>query len=268
MDACPTSPTSPAAPGGPDLLRQIEARLPQLSPIMRSIGGYCVRSHAWLHQTSIDEVADRCGTVPSSVVRFARLFGHKGFHDFKRAFLDRGVKPVDGSRDDPSGPHAKLLSHLDEDVHHLSDLRTLLQDDAFRVALDWIREQPRLSLSFHGELDRMVAMQLGDALQRGGKFVLMIDQCQARAQQLADAAVTCIHLDLERPRLHAERSFRSGSRSGVGSGGHQIHLLGTDRLHGPNVSVDTLTLPVFGCTLGRRLQKALSIANTIESALH
>jgi hypothetical protein len=70
MQACLNENT---ALDGPALLLQIQTRLPELSPIMRSIGRYCVRMHARLHLMSIDEVSDLCGTVPSSVVRFARL---------------------------------------------------------------------------------------------------------------------------------------------------------------------------------------------------
>ncbi len=262
MDTC-TAPT--AAPVGQELIGQIQARLPRLSPTMRSIGGYCVRTHAWLHERSIDDVAEHCGTVPSSVVRFARLFGHKGFHDLKQAFLDPGATPFALGKDGLAGSRSRLLSRLDEDVYQLSELQTLIQDGAFPMALAWIREQPKLSLTFHGELDRMAAMHLGDALQRVGKCVLLADQLQLRAHR-ADASVTCIHLDLERPGLQADPSIET--RCLAGFVGHQIHLLGTDRLRGSNVHHHQLTLPVFGSTLGRRLQKALSIADMIETALH
>jgi DNA-binding MurR/RpiR family transcriptional regulator len=264
MQACLNENT---ALDGPALLLQIQTRLPELSPIMRSIGRYCVRMHTRLHLMSIDEVSDLCGTVPSSVVRFARLFGHRGFHDFKLAFLDPPSKARDAVNDQ-AAPRSTLLSSLDEDVYQLSELRLLIEDDAFQIALAWIREQPRLTLTFQGELDRLVAMHLGDALQRLGKCVLLADPCQLRAHQAhrADGQGTCICLDLERPRLHAERSVDAGHLTGFD--GHQVHLLGTDRLRGATVSAQQLTLPVFGSTQGRRLQKALSIADTIEAALH
>jgi Helix-turn-helix domain, rpiR family len=261
-----TGPMPSVSPEGRELILQIESRLPQLSPIMRSIGGYCIRTHAWLHETSIDEVADHCGTVPSSVVRFTRLFGRQGFQDFKWAFRDCRERSPEVGPDAKAGPSARLLNMFDEDVHQLSELRTLLQQDVFQVAIDWIRGQPKVSLTFFGEFDRMVAVHLGNALQHAGKVVLLADRLPSRALRPAQAHVTCVNVDLERPGLHRVHPTPSGEPAPIG--GHQIDVQGVDRHFSVRASPHTLCLPVSGSTLGRRLQKALSMANTIGAALH
>ncbi len=272
MYACHSSRSVSAdAPMGRELIEQIQARMPELSPIMQSIGGYCLRTHDRLHEQSIDQVAGHCGTVPSSVVRFTRLFGHRGYHDFKLAFLGR--KREDAVKSRPAGAmepgliRSKLLGSLDEDIHQLSQLRTLLEAEAFQTALTWIGTQSRLSLTFHGELDRMVAMHLGDALQAAGKFVLLADACHVGPNADGVVEPTCIHVDLERSRDPGHATSSSASGLSVRRGQH-VHLLGTHRMLEPSVFLQKLTLPVFGSTLGRRLQKALSIADTISTALH
>jgi Helix-turn-helix domain, rpiR family len=235
---------------GGALLGLILGELPQLSPTMRTIGRYCVRVHARLHLMGIDEVASECGTVPSSVVRFARRFGHSGFHDFKRAFLDATTLPL------PGEDH--LLGHLDEDVFQLSELRVLIQDSAFRQALRWLDDSSALSLTYRGEFDRLVAIHLGNALQRVGKCVVLSD----RPQQ----AGILIDIDLERTDLPAEGVVEQGRLSIS----RQVSLHGTrrHRLLSAQPEAGRLVLVIAGSTLGRRLQKALSIADTIEAALH
>jgi Helix-turn-helix domain, rpiR family len=272
MYACHISRSASAdAPMGRELIEQIQARMPELSPIMQSIGGYCLRTHDRLHEQSIDQVAGHCGTVPSSVVRFTRLFGHRGYHDFKLAFLGRKREACAEARsvdaDEPGLVSSRLLGSLDEDLHQLAQVRTLLEAETFQTALNWIRSQSRMSLTFHGELDRMVAMHLGDVLQAAGKFVLLADSCQIGHPAEGAAEPVCIHVDLERGRGPAYPS--STDRSGlVVRRGQHVHLLGTQRLLKPTTFMQKLTLPVFGSTLGRRLQKALSIADTISTALH
>jgi hypothetical protein len=239
---------------GGALLGLILGELPQLSPTMRAIGRYCVRVHARLHLMGIDEVASECGTVPSSVVRFARRFGHSGFHDFKRAFLDGAALTPPGAV--PGEDH--LLGHLDEDVFQLSELRVLIQDSAFRQALRWLDDSSALSLTYRGEFDRLVAIHLGNALQRVGKCVVLSD----RPQQ----AGILIDIDLERTDLPAEDVVEQGWLSIS----RQVSLHGTrrHRLLSAQPEAGRLVLVIAGSTLGRRLQKALSIADTIEAALH
>lgn len=247
------------------MLELIQARLPELSPTMRSIGSYCVRKHARLHTLTNDEVSDTCGTVPSSDVRFARLFGHKGLHDFKLAFLGRlelssiaGVGVV-------YSPQSKLLSNLEEDVHQFSELKYLVQSDVFNEALVWIGECTSFSLIFTGELDWLAAMNLGDVLQRLGKNVLLADSSR-RGYQLSCGKHVRINLDLERPFVNTDQPFTTDQR--VEISGRQVNLIGTKRLRDAVISRHQLTLPVFGNTLARRLRKALSIAEAIEAALH
>jgi hypothetical protein len=116
----------------------------------------------------------------------------------------------------------------------------------------------------------MVAMHLANALQHAGKSVLLSDRLQARALRPAPEGVTCIHLDLERPGLHRSRLCEpTGLAAG---GGCEVDVRGVDRHRAgaalPHGSTHSVTLSVTGTTIGRRLQKALSMADTIGAALH
>jgi Helix-turn-helix domain, rpiR family len=257
--------SSMSAPFGHVLLDKIQARLPQLSPLMRSIGAYCLRMHAWLHQMSIEEVAGQCGTVPSSVVRFTRLFGHRGYQDFKLAFLDQSLRPALTARPTAPSPSTWFLSQLEEDIYQLSALRDLLQGDAFLAALTRIRAHDRLVLTHLGERDRMAAMQLGDALQRIGKIVLLTDPVRTNAATPWAGEALQVVIDLDRPaRPGPTGRSQASTDAGVGK---RIDLIGTDRLQQAQLTPDNVSLPIFGNTPGRRMQKVLSIADTIEVAL-
>jgi len=70
----------------------------------------------WQHPSevalgTIAQVADQAGVQPSTLVRFAQIFGHSGFSDFQALFKDRmkGSWPdTQGSQEKASEPNANL----------------------------------------------------------------------------------------------------------------------------------------------------------------
>jgi hypothetical protein len=260
--------------GGRELLERIAHERPRLSPTMQVIGDYCIRAHARLHRVGIEEVAAQCGAAPSSVVRFARLFGHKGYQDFKTAFLQGAALLADPRIDAatppavwPAGPCAHLLKHLDEDVAQLSELQTLILGREFQQAVRWMQGIPGLTLTYRGEFDRLVAIHLGNALQRVGKQVSLVDWASQSRWRFDACLGIQIAIDLEQVVEPVDNGSRL--REGhPGRPGRMVLVVGLvvhpDHAH---PEPDRLVLSIAGSSLGRRVQKALSMVNMIEVAL-
>jgi DNA-binding MurR/RpiR family transcriptional regulator len=73
-----------------ELTERIRLTLPELSAQFQAIGNYCLSNLACLHRMRIEDVSEHCGARPSTIVRFAKLFGLKGYKELKVAFLDEG----------------------------------------------------------------------------------------------------------------------------------------------------------------------------------
>lgn len=86
-----------------ELICRIRAETPSLSRQFKIIATYVLQHADYIYLERIQDVAERCGTQPSTVVRFAKRFGFSGFHDFKMAFLSdfryAGTGPGDGYRE-------------------------------------------------------------------------------------------------------------------------------------------------------------------------
>ncbi|MEY4414687.1 MAG: hypothetical protein RIQ53_1980 [Pseudomonadota bacterium] len=79
---------APAAPRGAPLIQRIRDEMPQLSRQLKAIARYVLQHADYLVLERIQDVAERCGTQPSAVVRFAKHFGFHGFQELKQAFSD------------------------------------------------------------------------------------------------------------------------------------------------------------------------------------
>jgi DNA-binding MurR/RpiR family transcriptional regulator len=85
----PTAPHRAAgAPRGAPLIQRIRDEMPQLSRQLKAIARYVLQHADYLVLERIQDVAERCGTQPSAVVRFAKHFGFHGFQELKQAFSD------------------------------------------------------------------------------------------------------------------------------------------------------------------------------------
>lgn len=70
------------------LTERIRLTLPGLSAQFQAIGNYCLSNLECLHRMRIEDVSEHCGARPSTIVRFAKLFGLNGYKELKVAFLD------------------------------------------------------------------------------------------------------------------------------------------------------------------------------------
>lgn len=93
-------PPPPAAPRGAPLMQRIRDEMPQLSRQLKAIARYVLQHADHLVLERIQDVAERCGTQPSAVVRFAKHFGFHGFQELKQAFGDAALRQRLGPRPD------------------------------------------------------------------------------------------------------------------------------------------------------------------------
>lgn len=77
-------------PSGLMLFQRIQGDIPKLSPQFKAIAKYVLGRTEYIFRERIHDVAVKCGTQPSAVVRFAKRYGFIGFHDFKLAFVVDG----------------------------------------------------------------------------------------------------------------------------------------------------------------------------------
>lgn len=77
-------------PNGLMLFQRIQGDIPKLSPQFKAIAKYVLGRTEYIFRERILDVALKCGTQPSAVVRFAKRYGFNGFHDFKLAFVVDG----------------------------------------------------------------------------------------------------------------------------------------------------------------------------------
>lgn len=78
---------------GLDLLRaDIAAKRDQLSPRLRQIAEFALRSPNDMALETIAVIAARAGVPPSSLIRFAQAFGYDGFATMQRVFREQLVE--------------------------------------------------------------------------------------------------------------------------------------------------------------------------------
>jgi DNA-binding MurR/RpiR family transcriptional regulator len=109
------------------LLQRIQSDIPKLSPQFRVIAKYVLERTEYIFRERILDVAVKCGTQPSAVVRFAKRYGFTGFHDFKLAFV------VDG--------HANHRNHAYEYQQRIASAKLLLDasvDQSTAAAFEFI----------------------------------------------------------------------------------------------------------------------------------
>lgn len=97
---------------GLTLLQRIQRDIPTLSPQFKAIAKYVLGRTEYIFRERILDVAVKCGTQPSAVVRFAKRYGFTGFHDFKLAFV------VDG--------HANHRNHVYEYQQRIASVNPML----------------------------------------------------------------------------------------------------------------------------------------------
>lgn len=258
----------------PLLLDWIESELGALSPSFHAIGLFFLKNWSALQSMQIGEVASRCGTADSTVVRFARRFGYSGYPDLKMALLlesaatrlgarggeFHGPTPVSPTRDTRTDA---LVGKVDEAVHRLNGLKAVIRSPEFLSLSKQLRHSACFTLTYGCEYDRLVAMYLGDALERAGKTVILMDRPFRRLlpRHEASGIRLAIHLEL----LVAEAG--TTEQAALTPGALQPSLIGTSGLLMPRPSINPPVLWVAGHSLGHRAQIAMTLSDALAGSL-
>ncbi|MFM2406063.1 MAG: hypothetical protein RL223_3943 [Pseudomonadota bacterium] len=292
-DAAPAGRTAtepPAAPRGAPLIQRIRDEMPQLSRQLKAIARYVLQHADYLVLERIQDVAERCGTQPSAVVRFAKHFGFHGFQELKQAFSDDFRRHRLGQRPDvrerlrprlearPDGD-AERAPHAGTDDTHGPDGTEIAFDviDGACAGVKQLQRQIRAEDLQHalGSLARArtlwvvgvrraypVASYLAYALQSLDKPVQWVDLAggmqdgQLRGLRPDDALIAVSFAPWAEETLHAARVART-------LGASVIAL--TDTADSPLARVATVSLSVpESSTQGFR---ALTNAVTVAQAL-
>ena len=119
-----------------DLQKAIIDRFPGLSRRLQQIASYALDNPSEVALETIASVAERASVQPSSLIRFAKVFGFPGYSDMRRVFR---MRLTDGMPDykerlrslegDQPGEQAKDVSALLEQFVHadIAGLQALLQ---------------------------------------------------------------------------------------------------------------------------------------------
>lgn len=253
------------------LLDWIASDLDGLSPSFRAIGRFLLANHAVLQHMQIGDVASRCGTADSTVVRFARRFGHSGYPDLKLALLlasaasGAGAGPSPGNRPAPDQRPGDtrtdaLVGRVEEAVHRLNGLKVVVQSPEFLNIAKQLRHAACFTLSYGGEYDRLVAMYLGDALEQAGKTVMLTDRLVQRITPRHEASGITV-------AIHLESLAQDGAAKppAMTLGTPQLSLIGTTGMPMPSITPPVIW--VAGNSLGHRAQTAMTLSDALVGAL-
>ena len=70
------------------LKREIASRYEDLSPRLKQVASYVIDNPHDVALETLSVIAGRCNAQPSTIVRFAKVFGYKGASDMQRLFRD------------------------------------------------------------------------------------------------------------------------------------------------------------------------------------
>ncbi len=254
---------------GMALLDAIARSQQRMSRTLQHVAAFCLEHHVRIHRCTITEVARACGTVPSTVVRFARLFRHPGYQSFRLAFVPpTASKPGASVRVATPGDGALPTTWPDELAQlgrALAGLGHLKATLVFAQALQWLGQAHALVLSHGSELDRLVALHLADKLHPSGKQIILSDQPLAPGAHMPVAHLLNIEVSLTRPvvALSTGGVRRHNCR--------QVLLLGqplTNNTPSPTPGPERVVLPIEAAHASHRLHMALLLGDVWASALH
>ncbi len=128
-------------------LARIRSRLPNLAAAERQVADWVLQHPDEVIHASMARVAQQCGVSDTTVLRFCRAAGFKGYMDLKLSIARDLASPTqiihdDVSEDDPPAvvAHKVFMSH----IQALYDTLEVLDKDALSRAVDMIMEAKRI----------------------------------------------------------------------------------------------------------------------------
>lgn len=167
---------------GKALLSAIYMDQGQLSPKLRNLAIFCLRNAHVIHRMRILELAAQTDNIPSTVVRFAKRYGYRGFHDFKWAFLQESglaasVQPSLLAQTRPTTQHAAQWE-LDTASSNAIALKDVVSTTSFQQAVRWTQSASAIGLLPRAAEDRVIALHLELLLMRLNCPVVMLNEQQ------------------------------------------------------------------------------------------
>lgn len=113
------SKSPPRAENYDDLRKAIVERFPVLSKCLQQIASYALDNPSEMALETIAAVAPRAGVQPSSLIRFAKVFGFSGYSEMQRVFRMRLTDAMPDYKerlrllgDEPAGQQGKDIASL------------------------------------------------------------------------------------------------------------------------------------------------------------
>lgn len=178
------------------IVNLITREYPNLSVGFQKIARYMTRNPNVVALESISEIAAKCETHPSSLVRFAQEFGYSGFKDLQAVFRTRlataapgfheRLKALDSelSRNTTSGNLGFLRELVVRDMAALQDLLDHVPEDALASAARLLTDADAIYIV--GQLrSEPIALLLRYLLTMLHRRVILLDSAGGLAQEMA-----------------------------------------------------------------------------------
>lgn len=128
-------------------LARIRSRLPNLATAERQVADWLLQNPEEVIHSSMAQVAYECGVSDTTVLRFCRAAGFRGYMDLKLSIARDLASPTQIIHDDitegddpPTIAHKVFMSH----IQTLYDTLEMLDNDALNQAVDMIMAAKRL----------------------------------------------------------------------------------------------------------------------------
>lgn len=178
------------------IVNRITAAYPDLSSGFQQIARFVTQNPNVVALESINAVAAKCGTHPSSLVRFAQAFGYSGFKELQAVFQTRLATAAPGFRERISALESELsrnaehgnLGYLKDlvvrDIAALQDLLDGVTEEALATTAGLIRDAETVYIA--GQLrSEPIAMFLRYLLVMLHRRVVMLDPAGGLAPEMA-----------------------------------------------------------------------------------
>ncbi len=132
-----------------DLKAQIEAGSENYSRIQKKLATFLTERWGEIPLLSIETISKETGVSTATISRFSRIFGFKGFYDFKEHIKEEAkntINPVDRFRllkVDLSGKKP-LVNAARQDVKNINKLISMVKEETFVRLVKLIDEAPRI----------------------------------------------------------------------------------------------------------------------------
>ena len=142
------------------LRAEIIARHDDLSPRLRQVAAYVLDHPSDLGLQTLAVIADRCHVQPSTIVRFAKVFGYDGASQMQRLFRDELISAAPSpsyaerirqfneraGRAELLPPLALLQEFAEGNIIALEHLKDAVRHDDLEKAVDYIDEAESVNL--------------------------------------------------------------------------------------------------------------------------